>query len=47
MTPIATRIATPAYSNDVISLMKSPALASTITPVDVTGIKTYSLPWPA
>ena len=37
-TPIAVRLATPAYSNDVISLMKSTALASTITVVDMTGI---------
>ncbi len=37
-TPIAIRLATPAYSNDVISLMKSTALASTITVVDMTGI---------
>ena len=37
-TPIAVRIALPAYSNDVISLMKSTALASTITIADMTGI---------
>lgn len=37
-TPIATRLALPAYSNDVISLMKSTALASTITITDMTGI---------
>lgn len=37
-TPIATRIALPAYSNDVISLLKSTALASTITIADMTGI---------
>ena len=36
--PIATRLALPAYSNDVISLLKSTALASTITIVDMTGI---------
>tara|TARA_X000000368_G_scaffold113598_1_gene88586 strand:- start:237 stop:932 length:696 start_codon:yes stop_codon:yes gene_type:complete len=36
--PIATRIALPAYSNDVISLLKSTALASTITIADMTGI---------
>lgn len=36
--PIAIRLAIPAYSNDVISLMKSTALASTITLVDMTGI---------
>ncbi|OED41193.1 ABC transporter permease [Chromatiales bacterium (ex Bugula neritina AB1)] len=37
-TPLATRIALPAYSNDVISLLKSTALASTITIADMTGI---------
>jgi len=37
-TPLATRIALPAYSNDVISLLKSTALASTITITDMTGI---------
>ena len=37
-TPIATRLALPAYSNDVISLLKSTALASTITIADMTGI---------
>jgi octopine/nopaline transport system permease protein len=37
-TPIATRLALPAYSNDVISLLKSTALASTITITDMTGI---------
>ena len=37
-TPIATRIALPAYSNDVVSLLKSTALASTITITDMTGI---------
>jgi polar amino acid transport system permease protein len=37
-TPIAVRIALPAYSNDVISLLKSTALASTITIADMTGI---------
>ena len=37
-TPIATRLALPAYSNDIISLMKSTALASTITIADMTGI---------
>ena len=30
-TPIATRLALPAYGNDIISLLKSTALASTIT----------------
>ena len=37
-TPIAIRLALPAYSNDVISLLKSTALASTITIADMTGI---------
>ena len=37
-TPIAIRLAIPAYSNDIVSLMKSTALASTITLVDMTGI---------
>jgi polar amino acid transport system permease protein len=36
--PIAIRLALPAYSNDVISLMKSTALVSTITLLDMTGI---------
>ncbi len=36
--PIATRLALPAYSNDVVSLLKSTALASTITIADMTGI---------
>lgn len=37
-TPIAVRLALPAYGNDVISLLKSTALASTITIADMTGI---------
>ncbi len=37
-TPIASRLALPAYGNDIISLLKSTALASTITLVDMTGI---------
>ena len=37
-TPLATRLSLPAYSNDVISLLKSTALASTITITDMTGI---------
>ncbi|MDE0761299.1 MAG: ABC transporter permease [Planktomarina sp.] len=36
--PIAIRLALPAYGNDVISLLKSTALASTITLADMTGI---------
>jgi len=37
-TPIAICLALPAYSNDVISLLKSTALASTITLLDMMGI---------
>lgn len=37
-TPLAVRLAIPAYSNDVISLMKSTALVSTITLLDMMGI---------
>ena len=37
-TPLAVRLAIPAYSNDFISLMKSTALASTITLTDMMGI---------
>lgn len=36
--PIAVRLALPAYGNDFISLMKSTALASTITLTEMTGI---------
>ena len=36
--PIAIRLALPPYSNDIISLMKSTALASTITLLDMMGI---------
>jgi len=36
--PLAIRISLPAYGNEIISLMKSTALASTITLVDMTGI---------
>lgn len=36
--PIALRLAIPAYSNDVISLLKATALASTVTLMDVTGV---------
>ena len=38
ITPIAARLALPAYSNDFISLMKATSLASTITLLDMTGI---------
>lgn len=37
-TPIATRLALPAYGNDLVSLLKSTALASTITLMEMTGI---------
>ena len=37
-TPIAVRLAIPAYSTDFISLMKSTALASTITLLEMMGI---------
>ncbi len=36
--PLAIRLSLPAYSNDVISLMKSTALVSTITLLDMMGI---------
>ena len=36
--PVAIRLSLPAYSNDVISLLKSTALASTITLLDMMGI---------
>lgn len=36
--PIAMRLSIPAYSNEFISLLKSTALASTITVIDMTGI---------
>ena len=37
-TPIAVRLAIPAYSNDFISMLKATALASTVTLADVTGV---------
>ena len=37
-TPIATRLALPAYGNELISMLKATALASTITILDMTGI---------
>lgn len=37
-TPIAVRLAIPAYSNDFISMLKATALASTVTLLDVTGV---------
>jgi len=36
--PIAVRIALPAYGNELISMMKATALASTVTLLDVTGV---------
>jgi octopine/nopaline transport system permease protein len=36
--PIAIRLSIPAYSNDVVGLMKATALASTITILDMMGI---------
>lgn len=36
--PLAARLALPAYGNEIISLMKATALASTITLADMTGI---------
>ena len=37
-TPIAIRLAIPAYSNDFISMLKATSLASTITLLDMTGV---------
>jgi len=37
-TPIAVRLAIPAYSNDFISMLKATALASTVTLMDLTGV---------
>ncbi len=37
-TPIAVRLAIPAYGNDFISMLKATALASTVTLLDVTGV---------
>ncbi|CAM5765720.1 nopaline transport system permease protein NocM [Labrys miyagiensis] len=36
--PLALRLALPAYGNEMVSLLKSTALASTITLLDVTGV---------
>ncbi len=36
--PIAIRLAIPAYSNDCISMLKATALASTVTLMDMTGV---------
>ncbi len=38
VTPIAVRLALPAYSNEFISMMKATALASTVTLLDITGV---------
>jgi len=37
-TPIAVRLAIPAYSNDFISMIKATSLASTITLLEMTGV---------
>ncbi|MEN8246873.1 MAG: ABC transporter permease subunit [Thermodesulfobacteriota bacterium] len=37
-TPIAIRLAIPAYSNEFISMLKATSLASTITLLDMTGV---------
>jgi His/Glu/Gln/Arg/opine family amino acid ABC transporter permease subunit len=37
-TPIAVRLAIPAYGNDFISMIKATSLASTITLMDMTGV---------
>jgi len=36
--PIAVRLALPAYGNEIISMMKATALASTVTLLDITGV---------
>jgi len=36
--PIAVRLSLPAYSNDIISMTKATALASTVTLLDMTGV---------
>ncbi len=36
--PLAIRMSLPAYGNEVVSLLKSTALASTVTLLDVTGV---------
>jgi polar amino acid transport system permease protein len=38
LAPIALRLSLPAYGNDMISLLKGTALASTITLLDITGV---------
>ncbi len=36
--PIAIRLSLPAYGNDIISMTKATALASTVTLLDMTGV---------
>lgn len=36
--PLAIRLALPAYSNEIVSMMKSTALASTVTLMEMTGV---------
>lgn len=36
--PLAVRLALPAYSNEIVSMMKSTALASTVTLMEMTGV---------
>jgi polar amino acid transport system permease protein len=38
VSPIAIRLSLPAYSNDIISMTKATALASTVTLLDMTGV---------
>ena len=38
ISPIAIRLSLPAYSNDIISMTKATALASTVTLLDMTGV---------
>ncbi len=37
-TPLAVRLALPAYSNEIVSMLKSTALASTVTLMEMTGV---------
>jgi polar amino acid transport system permease protein len=36
--PLAVRLALPAYSNEIVSMLKSTALASTVTLMEMTGV---------
>jgi octopine/nopaline transport system permease protein len=36
--PLAVRLALPAYSNEIVSMLKSTALASTVTMMEMTGV---------